>query len=452
MASCEWDGRQARRGRDGEIAVEALSPSLPLSFFISLPLEAACTSISSSSSAAHSRRVRLSRYHCGSISSSNWNYTGKTLNASLSKFILARRVQLACSTRKSRWKSIGGCMRGHLNPLKSKNLDQRREGRLFATVEGFANIRNSNLLENCNYYVADGNEDLRTVSEREDSTIIVPSLPDDSDGNHSSPISSCFWDWKPKFTVHYEKSGISDPVSIREVLKQVYADHSTKVDKVFSRILETTQHPAAAASFASIMFAPKGPLSFHEALSRYLQNLVPLCKVNNVPICLMYGKEDPWVRPVWGLKVKQEVPEAPYYEISPAGHCPHDEVPENIVYYDRRESKSSEGFGEGFLEDLNNSYNGTSLKVVTVDNALTTPSGRASAADEENRTPKTMPIMTPSTPSTISISMQTSHTPSPVSVLFGTAAEEESEEIEYSFEEKGAGFIVPKSYPKTVHV
>jgi len=22
------------------------------------------------------------------------------------------------------------------------------------------------------------------------------------------------------------------------------------------------------------------------------------------------------------------VPEAPYYEISPAGHCPHDEVPE----------------------------------------------------------------------------------------------------------------------------
>ncbi|KAL5985998.1 hypothetical protein ACLOJK_027988 [Asimina triloba] len=68
------------------------------------------------------------------------------------------------------------------------------------------------------------------------------------------------------------------------------------------------------------MFAPKGQLSFQKALSR--------CKVNNVPICLMYGKEDPWVRPVWGLEVKQEAPEAPYYEISPAGHCPHDEVPE----------------------------------------------------------------------------------------------------------------------------
>ena len=42
----------------------------------------------------------------------------------------------------------------------------------------------------------------------------------------------------------------------------------------------------------------------------------------------MYGKEDPWVKPMWGLQVKRQVPEAPYYQISPAGHCPHDEVPE----------------------------------------------------------------------------------------------------------------------------
>ncbi|XP_020254625.1 pheophytinase, chloroplastic isoform X2 [Asparagus officinalis] len=115
---------------------------------------------------------------------------------------------------------------------------------------------------------------------------------------------------------------ISDPSSIEEILRQVYADHSTKVDKVFSRIIETTQHPAAAASFASIMFSPKGELSFQEALNR--------CQLQNIPICLMYGKEDPWVRPVWGMKVKQQFPEAPYYEISPAGHCPHDEVPEKL--------------------------------------------------------------------------------------------------------------------------
>ncbi|KAL7126177.1 hypothetical protein ABFS83_14G168000 [Erythranthe nasuta] len=117
---------------------------------------------------------------------------------------------------------------------------------------------------------------------------------------------------------------ISDPRTIAEILKQVYADYSTKGDEVFSRIVKTTQHPAAAASFASIIFAPKGQLSFDESLTR--------CRMNNTPICLMYGKEDPWVRPVWGLQVKRKVPEAPYYEISPAGHCPHDEVPEVVNF------------------------------------------------------------------------------------------------------------------------
>lgn len=70
------------------------------------------------------------------------------------------------------------------------------------------------------------------------------------------------------FLFHCRWQKVSDPRSIEEILKQVYADHSTKVDKVFSRIIETAQHPAAAASFASIMFAPQGQLSFKEALSR----------------------------------------------------------------------------------------------------------------------------------------------------------------------------------------
>lgn len=55
--------------------------------------------------------------------------------------------------------------------------------------------------------------------------------------------------------------------------------------------------------------------------------------MQNVPICLLYGREDPWVKPIWGQKVKQQVPEATYYEMSPAGHCPHDEVPEVCNMY-----------------------------------------------------------------------------------------------------------------------
>ena len=77
-------------------------------------------------------------------------------------------------------------------------------------------------------------------------------------------ISYCF------VLLDFSWQKISDPSSIAEILKQVYADHSMKVDKVFSRILETTEHPAAAASLASIMFAPQGQLSVGEALSRWV--------------------------------------------------------------------------------------------------------------------------------------------------------------------------------------
>ncbi|GFP92421.1 pheophytinase chloroplastic [Phtheirospermum japonicum] len=142
---------------------------------------------------------------------------------------------------------------------------------------------------------------------------------------------------------------ISDPESIAEILKQVYADHSTNVDDVFSRIVKTTQHPAAAASLASIMFAPRAQLSFNEALSR--------CQMSNIPICLIYGKEDPWVMPIFGLHVKRRVPDAPYYEISPAGHCPHDEVPEVVNFVLRGWIKNLESDGSFALPLLDDPKN-----------------------------------------------------------------------------------------------
>ncbi|KAL8159022.1 hypothetical protein V2J09_000559 [Rumex salicifolius] len=46
----------------------------------------------------------------------------------------------------------------------------------------------------------------------------------------------------------YSWQKISDPRSIIEVLKQVYADHSTNFDGVFSKILETAEHPAASSA------------------------------------------------------------------------------------------------------------------------------------------------------------------------------------------------------------
>lgn len=39
--------------------------------------------------------------------------------------------------------------------------------------------------------------------------LLIPELPPGGN-NMSSPISSCFWEWKPMINVHYEKSGMEN--------------------------------------------------------------------------------------------------------------------------------------------------------------------------------------------------------------------------------------------------
>lgn len=39
------------------------------------------------------------------------------------------------------------------------------------------------------------------------------------------------------------------------------------------------------------------------------------------------GRDDPWVVPIWGQRLKRQLPAATYLELAPAGHCPHHEAP-----------------------------------------------------------------------------------------------------------------------------
>ena len=59
-------------------------------------------------------------------------------------------------------------------------------------------------------YVVDGEGSSVSISESggESTTKVqIPGLPDESNGESSAQISSCFWEWKPKLSVHYEKAG-----------------------------------------------------------------------------------------------------------------------------------------------------------------------------------------------------------------------------------------------------
>eukprot|EP00850_Spirogloea_muscicola_P010654 SM000063S20044 [mRNA] locus=s63:494967:497651:+ [translate_table: standard] len=115
---------------------------------------------------------------------------------------------------------------------------------------------------------------------------------------------------------------LRNPGALRALLRLVYADDSAVSDALLADMLAPTAHPAAAAAFASILFAPRGLSTFGRNLQRIAEH--------GLPACLVYGGDDPWIGPLWGARAKRAMPAASYYELSPAGHCPHHEVPEVV--------------------------------------------------------------------------------------------------------------------------
>ncbi|KAH9657707.1 65-kDa microtubule-associated protein 3 [Citrus sinensis] len=87
------------------------------------------------------------------------------------------------------------------------------------------------------------------------------------------------------------------------------------------------------------------------------------------------------------------------------------------------------------------------------DLSFTTPSNTNSFIDDENMTPKSMPIPVPPTPPTISVPMQTTTTtpaPADAPIPFNVYQVVETAEgiDEYSFEERRAGFVLPEIHSK----
>ena len=58
-------------------------------------------------------------------------------------------------------------------------------------------------------YVISDEEQARKLSETRKMVMkmLIPSLSDESNSQSSTEISSYFWEWKPEFSVHYDKVG-----------------------------------------------------------------------------------------------------------------------------------------------------------------------------------------------------------------------------------------------------
>ncbi|HEY9667806.1 MAG TPA: alpha/beta fold hydrolase [Coleofasciculaceae cyanobacterium] len=105
---------------------------------------------------------------------------------------------------------------------------------------------------------------------------------------------------------------------IRKTLAQVYLDQSAITDQLVEEIYRPSCDAGAYKVFASVFKSPQG------------ENIDVLLKQLTCPLLLLWGEADPWMNAKErGEKFRQYYPQLVEHYVQ-AGHCPHDEVPEQV--------------------------------------------------------------------------------------------------------------------------
>lgn len=105
---------------------------------------------------------------------------------------------------------------------------------------------------------------------------------------------------------------------IRKTLERVYLDQSAVTDQLVEEIYQPSCDPNAAKVFASFFKTPQG-----EKVDILLQQMT-------CPLLLLWGEGDPWMNTKSrAAKFRQHYAQITEHFLQ-AGHCPHDEVPEQV--------------------------------------------------------------------------------------------------------------------------
>lgn len=112
---------------------------------------------------------------------------------------------------------------------------------------------------------------------------------------------------------------VRQPSQIRQQLQKVYYDTSAITDQLVDDIYQPTLDPQAADVFCELIKGGQRGRKVDELL-RILQH----------PLLLIWGEKDPWMN----AKARSEQFRAVYTDLEEhvltAGHCPHDETPEQV--------------------------------------------------------------------------------------------------------------------------
>ncbi|MGB3615995.1 MAG: alpha/beta fold hydrolase [Elainellaceae cyanobacterium] len=111
---------------------------------------------------------------------------------------------------------------------------------------------------------------------------------------------------------------VRQPWMIRRTLEQVYLDKGTVTDQLVDDIYRPSCDVGALQVFASVFSSPQG------------ENVDVLLQQLRCPLLMLWGEGDPWIRARdRSAKFREFYPQLTEHFLK-AGHCPHDEVPEQV--------------------------------------------------------------------------------------------------------------------------
>jgi pimeloyl-ACP methyl ester carboxylesterase len=117
---------------------------------------------------------------------------------------------------------------------------------------------------------------------------------------------------------------VRQPAIIRRTLQRVYLDQTAVTDQLVEEIYRPSCDPGAARVFASVFKSPRG-----EKIDILLNQM-------SCPLLLLWGEGDPWMNArSRGALFRQHYPQLKECYLQ-AGHCPHDEVPDQVNEIMRR--------------------------------------------------------------------------------------------------------------------
>jgi len=124
-----------------------------------------------------------------------------------------------------------------------------------------------------------------------------------------------------KYAILFAFWQAKQPARVKSVLLNVYKDQSNVDNYLVQSIVQPTSDPKAAEVYYRLMT--------RVLLKRSNQTIDKLVSQLSCPMLLLWGDLDPWMGPSKCDQFKKLYPKATVVRLQ-AGHCPHDEAPEQV--------------------------------------------------------------------------------------------------------------------------